>query len=153
MWLSHAERPLNANELCHAMGVEIGSTDLNSKNIPTIETLLGCSLGLIIVEASSYTVRLVHYTLQEHLSNNTDLFRSSHSMIAEVCLTYLNFQCIRDLPLTFDWFESPMALLEYASCYWVRHARREMTASVKTLVLRLLNEFDKHISSWILCCC
>ena len=106
MWLSHSERPLNANELCDAMGVEIGSRDLNSKNIPTIETLLGCSLGLVIIEASSYTVRLVHYTLQEYLSNNIDLFRSSHSMIAEVCLTYLNFQCIRDLPLTFDWTKS-----------------------------------------------
>ena len=84
MWLSHSERPLDADELCHAMGVEIGTTDLNSQNIPTIETLLGCSLGLVTVEASTYTVRLVHYTLQEYLSNNTDLFPSSHSMIAEV---------------------------------------------------------------------
>jgi len=91
MWLSHSERPLGTDELCHAMGVEIGSTDLNSQNIPTIETLLGCSLGLVIVEASSYTVRLVHYTLQEYLRNNTDLFHRPHSMIAEVCLTYLNF--------------------------------------------------------------
>ena len=31
MWLSHSERPLNANELCHAVGVEIGSTFLRSK--------------------------------------------------------------------------------------------------------------------------
>ena len=102
MWLSHSERPLKADELCHAMGVEIGSTDLNSQNIPTIETLLGCSLGFITVEAFSYTLRLVRYTPQEYLSNNTDLFPSSHSMIAEVCLTYLNSQFIRDLPLTFN---------------------------------------------------
>ena len=114
MWLSHSERPLKADELCHAIGVEIGSTDLNSQNIPTIETLLGCSLGLVTVEAFSYTVRLVHYTLREYLFNNTDLFPSSHSMIAEVCLTYLNSQFIRDLPLTFDWEESWTPLLEYA---------------------------------------
>jgi len=60
MWLSHSERPLNANELCHALGVEIGSADLDPQNIPAIETLLGCSLGLVTVEASSYTARLVH---------------------------------------------------------------------------------------------
>ena len=101
-WLSHSEEPLDTDELCDALGVEIGSTDLNSKNIPTIETLLGCSLGLVIVEASSYTVRLVHYTLQEYLSNNTNLFHSPHSMIAEVCLTYLNFESVRDLPLPCD---------------------------------------------------
>ena len=153
MWLSHSERPLKANELCYAMGVEIGSTDLNSQNIPTIETLLGCSLGLVILEASSYRVRLVHYTLQEYLSNNTDLFPSSHSMIAEVCLTYLNFQGVRDLSLTFDWFEPPIELLEYASCYWGTHAIREMTESVKMLALRLLDGFEKHVSSWMLLRC
>ena len=30
MWLSHSGRPLNADELCHALGVEIGSRDLDS---------------------------------------------------------------------------------------------------------------------------
>jgi len=79
MWLSHSERPLNVNELCHALGVEIGSTDLNSREIPAIETLLRCSFGLVTVEAPSYPVRLAHYTLQEYLSTNTDLFHSPHS--------------------------------------------------------------------------
>ena len=150
MWLSHSERPLNASELCHAMGVEIGSTDLNSQNIPTIETLLGCSLGLVTVEAYTYTVRLVHYTLQEYLSNNSDLFHRPHSMIAEVCLTYLNFQCIRDLPPIPDWSEPLKPLLIYASRHWGTHARREMTESVNTLALKLLEEFDKHIASGML---
>ena len=117
MWLSHSEGYLNASELCHALGVEIGSTDLNSQNIPTIETLLGCSLGLVTVEAYSHTLRLVHYTLREYLSNNTELFHSPYSMIAEVCLTYLNFQSVRDLPTAFDWEESRTPLLEYASSY------------------------------------
>ena len=150
MWLSHSEGPLDADELCHAMGVEIGSTDLNSQNIPSIETLLGCSLGLVIVEASSYTVRLVHYTLQEYLSNNTELFHRPHSMIADVCLTYLNFQSVRNLLSTRDWIESPAPLLKYASCSWGAHAGREITESTNTLALRLLDGFDKHVSSTIL---
>jgi len=62
MWLSHSEEPLHANELCDALGVEIGSTDRNSHNIPAIETLLGCTLGLVTVEASPHAVCLVHYT-------------------------------------------------------------------------------------------
>ena len=60
MWVSHSERPLHVDELCHALGVEEGSTDLNIRNIPAIETLLACPLGLVTVEKSSSTLRLVH---------------------------------------------------------------------------------------------
>ena len=150
MWLSHSERPLSANELCHALGVEIGSTDQNPENIPVTETLLGCTLGLVTAEPSSCTVRLIHHTLQEYLSSNTDIFHSPHSMIAEVCLTYLNFQCIRDLSHALRWPAPATPFLEYASCYWGTHARRESTESVTTLALRLLGEFDKHVSSRVL---
>jgi len=150
MWLSHSERPLKANELRHALGVESESTDLDPQNIPSIETLLGCALGLVSVEASSYVVRLVHYTLQEYLSDNTSLFHSPHAMIAEVCLTYLNFQCIRNLSPTLHLSPPATHFLEYASCYWGTHARREITESVNTLALRLLDGFDKHVSSVIL---
>ena len=69
MWASHSERPLHVDELCHALGVE-GSTDLDIQNIPSIEALIACSLGLVTVERSSSTVRLIHYTLKEYLSYN-----------------------------------------------------------------------------------
>jgi len=69
--------------------------DMNIENIPAMETLLACTLGLVTVEKSSSTLRLVHYTLQEHLSHNPNLFTNPHSMIAEVCLTYLNSQQVR----------------------------------------------------------
>jgi len=29
MWLSHSKQPLEVSDLCHALGVEIGSTDLD----------------------------------------------------------------------------------------------------------------------------
>ena len=48
MWVSYAERPLHVDELSHALGVE-GSTDLDIRNIPKIETLLACSLELVVV--------------------------------------------------------------------------------------------------------
>jgi len=159
MWLSHSERPLNVEELCDAVGVEKGSTDLNFENIPTIKTLLGCSLGLVTVEASkctvrpTCTVRLIHSTLQEHLSNNASLLPRPHSVIAEVCLTYLNSQYVRDISPEFERPEPPTNLLEYASCYWGAHARRGMTKSVKTLALSLLGGFEEHVSSWILLSC
>ena len=149
MWVSHAKRPLHINELCHALGVE-GSEDLDIRNIPTIDTLLTCTLGLVTVEKSSSTVRLVHYTLQEHLSNNTELFPNAHSIIAEVCLTYLNFPHVRSISPTLRSVPPTAPFVEYASCYWGEHSRSGTTGSVKTLALRLLDEYDKHISSKVL---
>ena len=34
MWVSHFERPLRVDELCHALRFEEGSSDLNIRNIP-----------------------------------------------------------------------------------------------------------------------
>ena len=150
MWVLYSERPLPAEELCHALGVEIGSEDLDLENVPALRTLLASCLGLVTVEASSSTVRLVHFTLQEHLSNDPALFHSPHSTIAEVCLTYLNFECIRNLSPNVYSPPSTMPLLEYASCYWGKHASRGMTDNVKMLALRLLARFDEHISAQLL---
>ncbi|KAG0632831.1 ankyrin repeat-containing domain protein [Tuber brumale] len=150
MWVLYSERPLQANELCHALGVEVGSTDLDVENVPALRTLLSSCLGLVTVEASSSTVRLVHFTLQEYLSSDPTLFHSPHATIAEVCLTYLNFDCIRDLSPTVFSAPSMVPLLEYASCYWGNHMRRGMSEDVKTLALKLLHGFDKHISAQLI---
>ena len=150
MWVSNSERPLHTSELCHALGVKIGSLDLSVESIPTIRTLLACSLGLITIEASSSTVRLVHFSLQEYLSDNLSLFQSPHSMIAEVCLTYLNFQCVRELSPGLSSAPPTVPLVEYASCYWGEHMRREKVESVSPLALGLLIQFEQHISSQLL---
>ena len=149
-WVLYSERPLRAEELCHALAVEMGSQDLDPKNIPVLRTLLSSCLGLVTVEASSSIVRLVHFTLQEHLLSNPTLFHSPHSTIAEVCLAYLNFGCIRNLSPIVDSAPSTMPLLEYASFYWGEHARMEMTENVKILALKLLDSFNKHISAQLL---
>ena len=73
IWVSYSARPLQAEELCHALGMEIGSTDLDPESIASMRTLLSSCLGLLTVEASSSMVRLVHFTLQEHLSSDPTL--------------------------------------------------------------------------------
>jgi len=150
MWVLYSERPLKAEELCHALGVELGSAELDHGNIPASRTLLASSLGLVTIEASSSTVRLVHFTLQEHLSSNSTLFHCPHSTIAEVCLTYLNFGCVRALLPTLLSAPAAMPLLEYAACYWGNHTRNGMTENIKILALRLLDKFDEHISAQLI---
>jgi len=150
MWVLYSERPLRPQELCHALGVEIGSSDLEPENIPALRTLTASCLGLVTIEASSSTVRLVHFTLQEHLLSNSTLFHTPHSTISEICLTYLNYGSVCDLSPTLASAPLSMPLLEYASCYWGEHARMGMTENGKMLALRLLDTFDKHISARLL---
>ena len=92
----------------------------------------------------------MHFTLREHLSSDPTLLYSSHSIIAEVCLTYLNFEQVRDLSPNLGSAPSTMPLLEYASCYWGKHVRRKMTDNAKQLALKLLGRFDEHISAQLL---
>ena len=146
MWVTHSERPLEPDELRQALGVEFGSRDLNSDNTPSIRTILNCGLGLVTVDSSSSKVRLVHFTLQEHIIANPTLFHSPHSMIAEVCLTYLNFDRIKDISPKLDSSPPATPFLEYASYHWGAHVRRETSPSVISLALELLNQFEAHVS-------
>jgi len=42
MWISHSMRSLKVDEICHVLAVEIGSTDINPNNVPSIGTVLAC---------------------------------------------------------------------------------------------------------------
>jgi len=147
MWVSCSERQLKAGELCQALGVEPGTPDINIRNVPSIRTLLSCTLGLVTIDEQESTVRLVHFTLKEYLVAHPDLFITPHSIMAEICLTYLNFQSVCDLPTCLTTIPSTMLFLHYASCYWGSHARKEMRQNVKELALRLLQQDSNHI--WV----
>jgi len=138
MWISHAERPLRADELCHALAVQLGSTVFDATNIPSMSTLVSCCQGLITVDKEASIVRLIHFTLQEYLSTHPDIFSGPHSAMAEICLTYLNSKhqalWIAPSPSTQN-----TRFLEYCSVYWGVHAKRELSDSAKSLALEVLN--------------
>ena len=149
MWLSHGERTLQSEELCNALGVELGAEDINIHNVPSIRTVLGCALGLVRMDENTSTLRLLHHTLQEYLRQHPTLFVTAHSMVAEICLTYLNSRSIRALPQNLDTV-SATPFLEYATCFWGTYAAREVTESVNSLAMRLLEGYENHASAAIL---
>jgi len=150
MWVSCSERPLKVEELRHALGVEVGTTDLDDENFPATQTLMSCTLGLVTIDEPSSTVRLVHFTLQEYLAAHPDLFPTPHSMMAEICLTYLSFQSVCELSTTLHTIPSTMPFLHYASCSWGFHARKEVTEGLKRLALQVLKRDANYISADIL---
>ena len=150
MWISHAERPLKANELCHALAVEIGSPNLNTDNIPSIGTLLACCQGLVVVEKEAPKVRFIHFTLQEYLQAHPDLFGSAHSTMAETCLSYLNSLQVKSISTSRSSDLSDTLFLEYSSLYWGVHAERDLSDCAKQLALKLFDDYNCHISTKLL---
>ena len=150
MWISHAQRPLKANELCHALAVELDARSYNVANVPSMSTLLSCSQGLITVDKEESTVRLIHFTLQEYFSAHPDLFSRTHSAIAEVCLAYLNSEHVKAISANRSPNTCDTPFLEYSSVYWGVHAKRELSHYARSLALELFQEDDGHISTQLL---
>ena len=158
MWVSYAEVPLRPDELCHALAVELGSTDFNASNIPSIITLVSCCQGLISVDKEASTVRLIHFTLREYISAHPDIFSRPHSAMAEICLTYLNSCQVKALSAKvkvilaypsndFSTLTDDKPFLQYCSLYWGVHAKKELSDCASALALQLLKEYDGHISA------
>ena len=152
MWISHSERPLRLDELLHALAVEIGSTDLDEKKIPSVETLLSCCLGFIVTNTEASNVRLIHFTLQEYLRTCPKLFGPTHSIMAQTCLTYLNFRTIKNIQPIYFIQRWSTPFLKYSSLYWGAHAKREASGEVVSLALEFFRGIENrwHISTMLL---
>ena len=150
MWISYSERPLKADELCHALGVEVGSPNLDADDVPSIGTLLACCQGLVTVDKETSMVRLIHSTLQEYLRAHPELFGTVHSTIAETCLSYLNSQQVKALSTSPSPDLQWTPFLEYSSVYWGVHAKRDLSDYAKMLALKLFDDYTNHISIRIL---
>ena len=150
MWISHAERPVEADELCHALAVQLGSIDFDFSNIPSMLTLVSCCQGLVTVDKEGSTVRLVHFTLQEYISSRPDIFSNPQSAIAEICLTYLNSQLVKALSIAPSPDTRNAPFLEYCSLYWGVHAKRELSDYGISLAVELLKENYCQISTELL---
>jgi len=150
MWISHSERPLKVNELRHALGVEIGSPDLDDDNVPSIGTLITCCQGLVAVDKEASTVRLIHFTLQEYLRAYPELFGRAHATMAETCLCYLNSHRVKALSASPSHDLEGTPFLEYSSLYWGIHAKKDLSEYAKQLALGLFDDYSNHISTKIL---
>ena len=147
MWISHSRRPLKVHEICHAIAIRVGSNDLDSDDIPAISTLLSCCQGLVTIDNGTSTARVIHYTLQEYLCTLPDLFDRAHVTMAETCLTYLNFQHVKDIPAGRSPDHRSTPFLEYSSLYWGTYMKIELSDLAKRLALQLICQFGSHISS------
>jgi len=140
MWISHAERPLTADELCYALAVEPGSKGFNTGNVPSISTVVSCCQGLIRLDKEASVVRLIHFTLKEYLSTHHDIFSNPHAVMAEICLTYLSSNKVKALSPYSSSNSRETTFLEYCSQHWGVHAKKDLSHHTKSLALKLFQE-------------
>ena len=145
MWISHAERPLRIDELCHALAFGVEATNIDPKNIQPADTVMGSCLGLAMVDKKTSIVRLIHDTLQEYLSR-PGVLSGAHKVLGETCLAYLNSDQVKPLSAGNVGDLRHMPFLEYSSLYWGVHAKIELSDRAKALALEVLNQFENHIS-------
>ncbi|KAF2230326.1 hypothetical protein EV356DRAFT_418902, partial [Viridothelium virens] len=90
-WVCYTLRPLTLRELQHALAIEPGTTELNEDNvISDDDDILSCCAGLVVIDGSNNTVRLVHYTAKDYfIKNRQKWFPEAEKTLSKACITYL----------------------------------------------------------------
>lgn len=127
-WTVHAQRRLSTTELCHAVSIELGDTELDNDDIYKVEDIISVCAGLLTVDEETSIIRLVHYTTQEYFESELLTWNpGAMEDIAMACLTYLCFDTFRSGSCNSnEIFEQRCAenkFFDYSARYWERHVR------------------------------
>jgi ankyrin repeat protein len=127
-WITCAKRQLTITELQHALGVEVGESELDEENFSQIEDIVSVCAGLVTIDEESGIIRLVHYTTQEYFERTqVRWFPNAQANIATICVVYLSFNEFRSgICQSDEEFEERLRLnwlYNYASHNWGHHAR------------------------------
>jgi ankyrin repeat protein len=133
-WILCAHRPLSTLELLHALAVEPGDNEIDEDNILETEQLLTICAGLVTIDEQSDNVRFVHYTTQEYLQRNQQMWLlHAEFEIARSCTAYLSIDglTVGPCPSQEDYEHrlEEFALLGYAAVYWGQHLHQLMKIS------------------------
>lgn len=141
-WIVFAKRPLEMNELQHALAVEDDEPEIEEDNIPSSEIIISSCAGLVTLDEQGGIVRLVHQTTQEFFNKRKSyLFPEADAEITNTCVRYLGLDQVQRLirnhtrcipswrkPYHFESFafkdlrKSKFPFCEYAVLYWGHHA-------------------------------
>ena len=95
-WIVYVKRPLNTEELRHALAVEPGTRGLDETNLCPVKDMVSSCAGLVTVDSNIF--RLVHYTTQEYFQRRglKSFEGVQRDTIATSCLTYLMYDVFAD---------------------------------------------------------
>ncbi|OPB36873.1 hypothetical protein A0O28_0059530 [Trichoderma guizhouense] len=138
LWLVYTKEQLNFDALSHGLSVELGEgmlNDIDRDNIPDIEDLVDVCCGLIVSDGEN-NLQLAHFSIQEYLKSNPQVFGSAIDpdlYIARVCLRYLSMDVFETKcaygDKTFGDRMRNYPLLQYAAKRWRWHVPYEIKSA------------------------
>lgn len=149
-WTLFSRKPLTVAELKYAT-MDDKDSEAIKDDLHSFETkLLEESCGLLVIDAATGTVSLVHKTANdalERMASASTIFSAAHKEIAEKCLTLISSdEVVDDCYLKKeDTSRSCCAtLLDYAASNWGYHAcdAAEEAQTVQVLVTTFLNKIS-----------
>jgi len=142
-WITFATRPLSTAELCCAVAVESGGTELDPDNVLEVEDLLALCAGFVVFDEKQDIVRLRHYTTQKYLEAASMTWAPAPQLlIITTCLDYLSFDVFKvgecETPHDLQDRLEDNHLLSYAANHWGEHARAVEAQAIVNVVTRFL---------------
>lgn len=161
LWLAYAKNPLSFDALSHALSIQLDKgflKDVNRDNIPHIDALVENCFGLIVKDGEN-NLRLAHFSIQEYLKSNPQVFGSAMDpdlYIAKVCLRYLSMDVFKTKCTYGDKIFGERIrnypLLEYAAKRWRWHVPYETeTETLESEILHLYSHeglFQNYINAY-----
>ncbi|KAI5816207.1 hypothetical protein BZA77DRAFT_344472 [Pyronema omphalodes] len=123
---------------------------LEEDNFVEPQFILDCCLGLVIVDESTSTVRLVHKSLQDYFQDQYNeglLFNEGHMEIASICMTYMSFHHLNEELRILEhgtFYRYP--LLGYAIYRWGYHLRSSKTRNPEVEEMAFAFVMEKYKS-------
>ncbi|KAL4899574.1 hypothetical protein BDW74DRAFT_188962 [Aspergillus multicolor] len=140
-WLTYARRPLEPKELQHALTLRPSDTRFCKDGMPTLDDIVAVCVGLVVLDAESNVIRLVHYTAHEYLeSTGMEWFPDAQMDILRTCIQYLSLDLVDwDRPesvrsVGLDSKKKKYVLWDYAANYWGYHAQGVSTEDEQIII-------------------
>ena len=137
-WITHAKKPLSVDELRYGLAVEYNDDDddegdlegIDEENLLSPGSLVDVCAGLVVIDSTSQTIRLVHFTTQEYFDKERlHLFKGAEVDISRACLTYLSHSFGKGFPnpqIATKALQSH-PFFNYAICHWFLHVGKVLS--------------------------
>ncbi|KXH26746.1 hypothetical protein CNYM01_11926 [Colletotrichum nymphaeae SA-01] len=154
LWITNSRRPLSKMELLEALSLKLKRNSIKSSQRLKSDYQICRQCADLITETGGFYY-LIHGSLEDYLLSNSvglseyrALQSQAHDIIAEACLSYLNFDDFQKnrarAPSELFQLQQQYPLLHYASSQWGGHYKQasllgDRGSEIKKLSLELLS--------------
>lgn len=154
-WVSFARYPLTAEQISYLVAIDESPAEkIDGDDLLDPELVVRLCQGLIAIEPNTSKVHLIHETLQNFLSHQTEKwYPEVLTYLADSCLAFLLSPNVREFSRVQDggpswkkYWEGQPPILEYVARHFASHSLESSSQSTQDLLRRLWDDdamFDR----------